>query len=86
MSIADHDIGKVTHVRDTIDVRDFVEAFVPFAKRLNWFTRRISGLVSGAFGGMILGRVLPTSEREARGGKIPVLIESRKVGKSQSIR
>lgn len=52
-------IGKVTHVRDTVDVQDLIEAVVPFAKRLGWLTRRVTGIMTGIVGGAVLSWVMP---------------------------
>jgi hypothetical protein len=33
-----------------IDVQDAIETFVPFAKRLSWLTRRLTGLTTSVLG------------------------------------
>ncbi|ORX33392.1 hypothetical protein BD324DRAFT_639939 [Kockovaella imperatae] len=45
-----NEVGKATHIRDVVDVRDVVETFVPFAKRFGWLTRRMTGLMSATVG------------------------------------
>ena len=37
-------------VRDQVDVRDLIEALVPFAKTINGLSRRVTGFVCGALG------------------------------------
>lgn len=65
--------GKATRVKDVIDVRDVVETFVPFAKRIGWLTRRVSGLLTSTLGSIALACVpipaattVPTNEPTAR--------------------
>ncbi|WWD09734.1 hypothetical protein V865_007862 [Kwoniella europaea PYCC6329] len=48
-----NEVGKATHVRDVIDIRDLVESFVPFAKRLHLITT-ITGLITSLIGGILL--------------------------------
>ncbi|WWD00988.1 hypothetical protein V866_007926 [Kwoniella sp. B9012] len=48
-----NEVGKATHVRDVIDIRDLVESFVPFAKRLHLITT-ITGFISSLIGGIFL--------------------------------
>jgi len=52
--------GKATHIRDVVDIRDVAETFVPFAKRLGWITRRLTGLVSSTMGSIALA-MIPTT-------------------------
>jgi hypothetical protein len=40
-----------------IDVRDAIETFVPFAKRIGWLGRRVAGLVSSTVGAVVMGLV-----------------------------
>ena len=40
-----------------LDIRDVVETFVPFAKRLGWITRRLTGLVSSTMGSIAMSMV-----------------------------
>lgn len=61
--------GKATHVRDTIDLMDLVETFVPFAKRLGWLTRRFTGLVSSTVGSAALALLPVPSVNVAKGIK-----------------
>ncbi|WVR05492.1 hypothetical protein IAU60_002510 [Kwoniella sp. DSM 27419] len=65
-SVQFNEVGKATHVRDVIDVRDAIETFVPFAKRLGRLTRHITGMVTSALGGLILSRIQagPVDHRE----------------------
>jgi hypothetical protein len=48
-------------VRDVIDVRDLIETFVPFAKRLNWLTRRVTGFFTSSIGSLALSLVPKSS-------------------------
>nr|XP_018998999.1 uncharacterized protein I203_08458 [Kwoniella mangroviensis CBS 8507]OCF62460.1 hypothetical protein I203_08458 [Kwoniella mangroviensis CBS 8507] len=48
-----NEVGKATHVRDVIDVRDLVECFVPFAKRLHLITT-VTGFITSLIGVVIL--------------------------------
>ena len=41
-------------MRDHVDLQDAIEAFVPFAKRFSWATRRIAGLASCTVGSLAL--------------------------------
>jgi hypothetical protein len=52
-----NELGKATHVRDSVDLLDLVETFVPFAKRLSWLTRRVTGLVSSTVGSVALAMI-----------------------------
>lgn len=83
---ADDIVGKVTHIRDTIDIQDIIEAFVPFAKRLNWLTRRVSGLLTSTLGSAVLGIIMPKSIHKALQGDqcltAPIAASSIRAGKS----
>lgn len=48
-------------MRDVIDVRDLIETFVPFAKRLNWLTRRVTGFFTSSIGSLALSLVPKSS-------------------------
>ena len=71
-------IGKAVRVRDQVDVRDLIEALVPFAKTINGLSRRVTGFVCGALGTYAMrclpgGRQLeelhePAELRQARKG------------------
>nr|XP_031861029.1 uncharacterized protein CI109_003389 [Kwoniella shandongensis]KAA5528101.1 hypothetical protein CI109_003389 [Kwoniella shandongensis] len=52
-----NEVGKATHVRDMIDIRDAFETFVPFAKRIGWITRHITGMVTSRIGALALSFV-----------------------------
>ncbi|ODN92041.1 hypothetical protein L198_05713 [Cryptococcus wingfieldii CBS 7118] len=56
-----NEVGKATYIRDKVDLRDAVEAVVPFAKRLGWLTRCFSGMMSSFVGDIILGSAGPAS-------------------------
>ncbi|WVN85154.1 uncharacterized protein L203_100297 [Cryptococcus depauperatus CBS 7841] len=56
-----NEVGKATRIRDTIDLRDAVEALVPFAKRLGWLGRCVGGLISGAVGELLVGLTDPST-------------------------
>jgi hypothetical protein len=45
-----------------VDIRDVVETFVPFAKRLGWITRRLTGLVSSTLGSIALATIPATDQ------------------------
>lgn len=49
-----NEVGKATLVRDVVDVRDVIDTFVPFAKRFNWISRRLAGLVTSTIGSVAL--------------------------------
>lgn len=49
-----NEVGKATLVRDVVDVRDVIDTFVPFAKRFNWLSRRLAGLVTSTVGSVAL--------------------------------
>jgi len=38
-----------------VDVRDAIETFVPFAKRIGWLGRRVAGLVTSTVGAVVIG-------------------------------
>lgn len=38
-----------------VDVRDAIETFVPFAKRVGWLTRRLAGFATSTLGAIALG-------------------------------
>ena len=40
-----------------IDVRDAIETFVPFAKRIGWLGRRVAGLVTSTVGAVVMDLV-----------------------------
>ena len=40
-----------------IDVRDAIETFVPFAKRIGWLGRRVAGLITSTIGTVVMGLV-----------------------------
>lgn len=46
--------GRATRVRDVIDVGDAIETFIPFAKRLGWITRRLTGFVTSTVGAIAI--------------------------------
>ncbi|WWC60703.1 uncharacterized protein I303_103279 [Kwoniella dejecticola CBS 10117] len=48
-----NEVGKATHLRDVVDIRDLVEFVVPFAKRLRWITKSI-GIFTSIIGAIIL--------------------------------
>lgn len=48
-------VGKATRIRDVVDVRDAIETFVPFAKRVGWLTRRLAGIATSTLGAIALG-------------------------------
>ncbi|WVQ69676.1 uncharacterized protein L199_007896 [Kwoniella botswanensis] len=48
-----NEVGKATHVRDVIDIRDLVESFVPLAKKLHLITT-IIGFITSLIGGILL--------------------------------
>ncbi|WVQ77126.1 hypothetical protein IAR50_006809 [Cryptococcus sp. DSM 104548] len=50
-----NEVGKATYIRDKVDLRDAVEAVVPFAKRFGWLTRCVSGMMSSLVGDIVLG-------------------------------
>ncbi|WVQ86174.1 hypothetical protein IAT38_008342 [Cryptococcus sp. DSM 104549] len=71
-----NEVGKATHVRDVIDLRDALETFIPFAKRIGWLTRHLSGMVSSALGEMVLGcvggvNVVASREEDRRAAAVP---------------
>ncbi|KAK4689104.1 coatomer subunit zeta, partial [Tremellales sp. Uapishka_1] len=45
-----NEVGKATRIRDTIDVKDLIETVVPFARRFNWVTSRVNGLITSTLG------------------------------------
>jgi hypothetical protein len=49
-----NEVGKATHVRDVVDVRDVIDTFVPFAKRFSWISRRLTGMFTSAIGSVAL--------------------------------
>ncbi|BEJ12309.1 hypothetical protein CspHIS471_0207690 [Cutaneotrichosporon sp. HIS471] len=49
-----NEVGKATHVRDVVDVRDVIDTFVPFAKRFSWISRRLTGMFTSAVGSVAL--------------------------------
>lgn len=53
-----NEVGRAVRVRDQVDVRDLIEAVVPFAKTLNGLSRRVAGFVCGALGAYAI-RCLP---------------------------
>ncbi|KAK8869475.1 hypothetical protein IAR55_000039 [Kwoniella newhampshirensis] len=52
-----NEVGKATHVRDMIDIRDAFETFVPFAKCIGWLTRHLTGMVTSTLGALALSFV-----------------------------
>ncbi|WWC69071.1 uncharacterized protein I206_103007 [Kwoniella pini CBS 10737] len=48
-----NEVGKATHIRDVVDIRDLIEFIVPFAKRLRWITKLI-GIFTSMFGAILL--------------------------------
>lgn len=73
-------------MRDLIDIRDAIEAVVPFAKRLSWVTRRLAGLVTSTIGAVALG-VMSGNQAGGRGragrGKRGVMMSA---GGAQGVR
>ena len=55
-----HHLGKATHVRDVVDVRDVIETFVPLAKRVGWITRRLTGMFSSTVGSVVMSMLPQT--------------------------
>lgn len=50
-------LGKATRVRDIIDIGDAIETFIPFAKRLGWITRRLTGFVTSTMGSLAMSMI-----------------------------
>ncbi|ORY30029.1 hypothetical protein BCR39DRAFT_530729 [Naematelia encephala] len=72
-----NEVGKATRVRDIVDVRDVIETFVPFAKRIGWFTRRLSGLVTSTMGSIAMA-LLPALPAPSV-GTVPIKIEAERM-------
>ena len=60
-----------------IDVRDVIETFVPFARRIGWLTRRINGILSSTLGGLAMA-MLPGPRVEVTS---PIRVEAMSKGK-----
>lgn len=52
-----NEVGKATHVRDVVDVRDVIDTFVPFAKRFNWLSRRLTGVLTSTIGSVAMALI-----------------------------
>lgn len=52
-----NEVGKATHIRDVVDVRDVVDTFVPFAKRFNWLSRRLTGMLTSTIGSVAMALI-----------------------------
>jgi len=73
--------GKATYVRDMVDVRDVVETFIPFARRIGWVTRRITGLVLSTIGGLAMA-IVPGPKVEVTA---PIRVEAAVKGKLREV-
>jgi hypothetical protein len=52
-----NEAGKITYIRDSIDVRDLVESLIPFGfgRGLGWISRRLAGFAFAGAGGLWSG-------------------------------
>jgi hypothetical protein len=52
-----NEAGKITYIRDSIDVRDLVESLIPFGfgRGLGWIGRRLAGFAVAGAGGLWSG-------------------------------
>ncbi|WVW82668.1 hypothetical protein I302_104679 [Kwoniella bestiolae CBS 10118] len=74
-----NEVGKATHVRDVIDIRDLVESFVPLAKRLHLITT-ITGMITSTIGAIILF-LLDSNHKH-----VNVISEGRMMGVDDTVR
>lgn len=48
-----NEAGKITYIRDVVDLRDAFEAVVPFGRNIGWVGRRVSGVVLAGIGAVV---------------------------------
>lgn len=48
-----NEAGKITYIRDVVDVRDAFEAVVPFGRNISWVGRRVGGVVLAGLGAVV---------------------------------
>ena len=64
-----NEAGKITYIRDVIDLRDAFEAVVPFGRNIGWVGRRIGGVVLAGLGAVVSSpsRTSPLAGSQERG-------------------
>lgn len=64
-----NEAGKVSYIRDVVDLRDAWEAVVPFGRAASWVGRRMGGVLLAGVGGIVSSPSTSTSTSAAGKGK-----------------
>jgi hypothetical protein len=67
-----NEAGKVSYIRDVVDLRDAWEAVVPFGRAIGWVGRRVGGVMLAGVGGVLsspvsTGRPVQRDKGKGRG-------------------
>lgn len=64
-----NEAGKVSYIRDVVDLRDAWEAVVPFGRAASWVGRRMGGVLLAGVGGIVSSPSTSTPRSAAGKGK-----------------